>query len=227
MDLDSVCLQPTDSCWIPLLLLTHVGFHFLTTIIFKRSHYWPGMKLTKMPWVAPHPFPPLQDRNVLKRAVVQCFKRPLVFHEAPLSGKGTKLVVLKNRVFLHLWKLTKQEHHLPNVYFWIPSWLSGLYSRWNETFPHKSLRIPISETFLNGCFCCLAGRQCWRPELRVWCDQWILGIDIQVYVFIYHINDVYVFKYVYLHVHVKYTFLGMYSTPWRQTYIILPPGWHC
>jgi len=32
-----------------------------------------------------HPLSALQDRNVLKRAVVQCFKRPLVLHEAPLS----------------------------------------------------------------------------------------------------------------------------------------------
>ena len=38
----------------------------------------------------------LQDRNVLKRAVVQCFKRPLVFHEASLSGVSQNWRPLKS-----------------------------------------------------------------------------------------------------------------------------------
>ena len=98
MDCDSVCLQPTDTSWVT------------TTIIdscwIPLSHYYYLQTLTLLAWhevaqdavSGTSSITALQDRNVLKRAVVQCFKRPLVFHEAPLSGKGTKLVVLKNRV---------------------------------------------------------------------------------------------------------------------------------
>ena len=127
MDCDSVCLQPTDTSWVT------------TTIIdscwIPLSHYYYLQTLTLLAWhevaqdavSGTSSITALQDRNVLKRAVVQCLSAPWCFTKLHCRARAQNWWFLKigfptplklNEPENHLFE---KEHHLPNFYFWIPS----------------------------------------------------------------------------------------------------------